>query len=69
MAQFQDLHKPYLSAEEEQQLAEFLITSARIGYGKTRAQVLEVVEEVATKKAINVKKHITDGWFRRKQKR
>ena len=61
MAQIQDLNLTCLQRKNNNWL--------RIGYGKTQAQILEIVEEVTTKKGINVKKHITDGWFRRKNRK
>ena len=36
--------QPYLTTEEEKQLVDFLITSSKMGYGKTRRQVLKIVE-------------------------
>ena len=31
--------KPYLNREEEKELAEFIVESASVGHGKTRAQM------------------------------
>ena len=36
--------QPYLTTEEEKELVDFLITSSKMGYGKTRRQVLKIVE-------------------------
>jgi len=36
-----------------------------MGYGKTRMQVLQMVEEIALKKGMTVKKHVSDVWFKR----
>ncbi len=47
----------------------YLSKSNKIGYGKTRAQVLHIVEEVAIRKGISMKKPVTDGWYRRFKKR
>ena len=39
--------KPYLNREEEKDLAEFIIVSASVGYGKTRAQIMSLAENAA----------------------
>ena len=57
--------KPYLSLEEEEELAHFLVNCSKLGYDKTRRQVLQMVEEIAIKKGVTIKKHVSDGWFRR----
>ena len=44
--------KPYLSAKEECDLADHLIQSAKIGYGKTRKEVKSIVEKVAREKEL-----------------
>ena len=36
--------QPYLTTEEEKELVDFFITSYKMGYGKTRRQVLKIVE-------------------------
>ena len=36
--------QPYLTTEEEKELVNFLITSNKMGYGKTRRLVLKIVE-------------------------
>ena len=38
---------PYLNPIEEQELADYLITVAKIGYGKTRKEVKMITESVA----------------------
>ena len=60
------IHVPYLNKEEEKKLAIFL-KSASIGYGKTRKQVMAIVEAYFTnyKKGLGSSK-ITQGWWRRK---
>ena len=40
----------YLDATEEQELADHLITVAKIGYGKTRKEVKLIAENVAREK-------------------
>ena len=51
--------RPYLSPEEEEELALFVVNCSKMGYGKTRMQVLQMVEEMT------VKKHVSDVWFKR----
>ena len=41
---------PYLDPVEEQELADHLITVAKIGYGKTRKEVKMIAESVAKEK-------------------
>ncbi len=38
--------KPYLSEEEEEELVNFLVKCAQIGYPHTRMQVLAIVQEI-----------------------
>ena len=57
--------KPYLSLEEEEELAHFLVNCSKMGYGKTQRQVLQMVEEIAIKKGVTIKKNVSDWWFRR----
>ena len=63
--------KPYLNKAEETELANFLQVVSEIGYGKTRKQVMGIVEsavrdkEKLTKQKILRKQKISDGWFRR----
>ena len=35
--------QPYLTTEEEKELVDFLITSSKMGYGKTRRQFLKLL--------------------------
>ena len=44
--------KPYLTSQEENQLAEYLLEVADTGYGKTHKQVKAVVEEIAKEKGL-----------------
>lgn len=39
--------KPYLTSAEEKELAEFLKSCAKMGYGKTRRDVKGIAESVA----------------------
>ena len=43
--------KPYLSNQEEQELVEFLLNCVKMGYGKTRRDVLNIVHATLLKKA------------------
>jgi len=54
--------KPYLSIEEEKELVEFLLKCSKMGYGKTRSQVMKLVEATMKK---NGRKdcHISPGWW------
>ena len=56
----------YLNKEEERELAVFLKICASIGYGKTRKQVMAIVEAYITnnKKGLRSSK-ITQGWWRK----
>jgi len=42
--------KPYLTHEEEKELVEFLINCVKMGYGKTRKEVLNMVHTTVEKK-------------------
>ena len=57
--------KPYLSLKEEVELVHFLVNCSKMGYGKTRRQVLQMVKEIVIKKGVTIKKHVSNGWFRR----
>ena len=46
--------QPYLSADEERQLAEYLIQASKIGYGKTRLNVGKLIGS-----------SISNGWWQR----
>ena len=59
--------EPYLSIEEEEELTNFLIKCSRIGYPKTRQQVLGIVQEVVSKRRPDVS--VTNGWWERFSKR
>ena len=51
----------YLNVEEEKELADHLVHVARVGYGKTRKQVLSIAEQVAKER----KDALSNGWWRR----
>jgi len=51
----------YLTDEEEDELEQFLADCAAIGYGKSRQQVIHLVQEVVTSKGMHVT--VTHGWW------
>ena len=55
---------PYLDHTEEQELADHLITVAKIGYGKTRKEVKMIAENVAKEKKVLRATRISDGWWK-----
>ena len=54
---------PYLTTEEEEELASFLIQTAKIGYPHTKAQVFSVVQQIIDSKGI--KSTVSNGWWER----
>ncbi len=61
--------KKYLSQEEEQELVNFLIKCSKIGYGKTRGEVLKIVEAAVKKKGRVSIDRISQGWWIRFRER
>ena len=61
--------KRYLSSEEESELAAYLTSTSKTGYGKTRRQVMNIVQHVAKEKGVLIKAQISSGWFRRFKER
>ena len=55
--------KPYLTQEEEKQLVEFLVNCYKMGYGKTRGEVLKIVEAIMLKKGRKHEGRISQGWW------
>ena len=55
--------KPYLTQDEEKELAKFLINCFKMGYGKTRGEVLKIVEAVVKKKGRKHEGPISQGWW------
>ena len=57
----------YFDEDEEKTLSEHLVQAARVGYGKTRKQVLSIVENVAREKDVlrSGSTRVSDGWWRR----
>ncbi len=58
---------PYLSTEEEEELASFLLQTAKIGYPHTKRQVLALVQQITDAKGINAT--VSNGWWERFCKR
>ena len=54
---------PYLSVEEEEELASFLVQTAEIGYPHTKRQVLALVQQIINKKGIDA--NVSNGWWER----
>ena len=54
---------PYLTMEEEEELASFLVKCAKIGYPHTQRQVLSLVQQILEHKGITVS--VTSGWWER----
>ena len=57
--------KQYFNDKEENILADHLLESARIGYGKTRKQVMSIVENVAKEKQLLCGTRVSNSWWRR----
>ena len=60
--------KPYLTYQEEQEIVSFLLNYAKMGYGKTRKDVLNIVHATLVRKAEEdgrqfSKDHISQGWW------
>ena len=51
----------YLSDEEEDELEEFLVGCASLGFARSRQQVIELVQEVVTRKQRDVR--VSHGWW------
>ena len=43
--------KPYLTQQEEKELVDFLVRCSKMGYGKTRGEVLKIVEAIAKRRS------------------
>ena len=57
--------EPYLSQTEEKELVGHLKHSAKVGYGKTRRDVLCIVESSVSESGKLRSSHVSDGWWRR----
>lgn len=60
---------PYLSSEEEAELVEFLTQCAAMGFGKTKREVVNIVERALKKKGCNVDHFNGEGWWTRFRER
>ena len=56
---------PCLTAKEDQELASFLKQASKIGYGKTKKEVLVIVQKIVEKNGLPVKKFNGEGWWQR----
>lgn len=54
---------PYLTVEEEEELTNFLVQVASIGYPRTKKQVLSLVENILASRKIF--KTVSNGWWER----
>jgi len=63
--------KAYLSAAEEEELTVHLIDAANIGYGKTRGEILSIVERhLEMKEDVSLRAaRVTHGWWQKFLKR
>ena len=57
--------RPYLSPKEEGNLGLFLKQCAKLGYGKTRKDVLGIVQSTAVDKGLLRSSRVTECWWRR----
>ena len=57
--------RPYLTSEEEQELGTYLKHCSKVGYGKTRRDVLAIVQNVAADKGVLRQSQVSSGWWRR----
>ena len=56
--------KPYLTSTEEKEVADFLVQTAKAGYGRSRKQIMQIAEKAARdKKLLAADKTISNGWF------
>ena len=55
--------RPYLTPDEETKLVEYIIECASAGCGKTRAEIMTIVENTAREKKRLRKKKISHGWY------
>ena len=58
--------QPYLNKTEENELSNFLVETSRVGYGRSRKQVILLVEKtVKDKGLLPSEKKISSGWYSR----
>ena len=60
---------PYLTSKEEKELSDHLIYAARTGYGKTRRDVINLVEGYMLKKQPPKSVNLSNGWWHNFKKR
>ena len=53
--------RPLLSSSEERDLVKFLLTSADIGYGRTKKDVFNIVSRLLARKGVQCS--VTNGWW------
>ena len=51
----------YITEKEEQELVTFMTRSSAIGYGRTRKEVIAIVEWLLCSRGIH--KYVTNGWW------
>ena len=56
---------PYFSSTEEAELSSFLQSCSKVGYGRTRTDVMGIARSVAAEKGILKGSKVTQGWWRR----
>ena len=59
----------YLTEEEERELVDFLIQVARLGYGKTKQEILDILHKTLEKKKVDTSKFNGEGWWVRFKER
>ena len=58
--------EPYLTKEEEQELVDFLKQASRVGYGKTKKEILVIVQKLIKKKGHSKCERFNgEGWWHR----
>jgi len=55
--------KPYLTEEEEKELVSYVTNCAKMGYGKTRQDLMKVVKGYMNSKSHKISTGSTNGWF------
>ena len=55
--------KPYLTEDEEKELVKFVTDCAIMGYGKTRRDVMKIVEKHMANKGREIRKGLSNGWW------
>ena len=55
--------KAFLTHEEEKELVKFLFECSKMGHGKTRGEVLKIMEATMKKKGTKLDGFISQGWW------